>query len=1040
MPEPTWYKKKADIPTGYKYALARDYPKSAAKEYAVFREHQQLVEYLDTHHGSHLNEIILSEKVYLYFDIDMKADVKLNNVIGIFLLALRAFLKQVCNIDVFWVIGQNCHIGECVRKGKCSFHFVSHDIIVDSLLIHKKLALAFIDFILEYNFEDLLYHDPDTKRVECAVDASIYGTFRCFRCLHMSKTSVGVPLRPYKESSTKASDHLINCHDDNPDKIHITHAHVKYGREVATKTILKKISVDESDEDDGVCTTEIEKVKNLIQSNDRMKELLQTERINISYTYSLRDNRYSFLIDKSCRPICPFIKRMHTNNHLCVCYNATRNSMYLKCMSPKCLEKYHSMRYMLCPSTSVRDRVHDIANLDSLHTQQEAIQWTERYCEETMRDYPDNEFLCIRGGMGVGKTKALKKFAHSHFGTNTKVLVVTFSRNLAAKYAAEFGDMGFVSYQDVKSTIINDGKVIVCLDSLWRVVMRNPDYVIIDEALSVFLHFNSPLMQRSSENTTLLELLVHQAKHCFMLDACIDNGFMKNVVDYLAVHKKVPVHWIWNEYIRPTNRVAKIHYLKQSTYKSISKQIVQSKTIQNVIELIDAGKKVVVCSSTKKFTTILGALLKEKYSGLNICVINSDTSSSSDEIIDTNKWKEYDVLIYSPSITAGVSFEELHFDALVCFLANTHFTPTIDVTLQQLFRVRRLREGGMFIYMYDEPGSDRLPMDNDSIEHVLNTDNAILREYYKHINFYSQQRVENGVLVYDTDRLSYQILKGIIMMKNRSRVFYVDTLKRTLQEDYGIPCTKEDIVYDAIVDVGIIGEIDDIQNNLNTDIPFSTDLVVSEAEYYILCDKGDLNDVEKMQKRLFEFQHFMWKVENVDEEFYNKYVACKSAYKKYHKAQRFNKLVTSSEADINREFNTRMEAITMSYDPTMELFKNKYKDFYKKLICGSKLLKTIFTDEQWRTITTKKGLKIAESDLEEKYKRYLSTMTYRESQDFMNSFALHGEDKTAFMSTRKVLDDAFGIHYVRGHRSTTRAGYTDLYLIRDVPLGTPNNG
>lgn len=242
MPEPIWYKKKADIPVGYKYALARDYPnsKSAAKEYTVFPEYHDMVAYLDANLGSHLNEIILTDKVHLYFDIDMKADVKLDHVIGIFLLALRAFLKQVCNIDVFWVIGQNCQIAECIRKGKCYFHFVSHDFVVDSLFIHKKLSLAFIDFILEYNFEDLLYHDPDTKTVECSIDAGIYGNFRCFRCLHMSKSSVGVPLRPYKESSTKISDHLINFYEDNTDKTHITQAHVKVRARGSYKNYCEK--------------------------------------------------------------------------------------------------------------------------------------------------------------------------------------------------------------------------------------------------------------------------------------------------------------------------------------------------------------------------------------------------------------------------------------------------------------------------------------------------------------------------------------------------------------------------------------------------------------------------------------------------------------------------------------------------------------------------------------------------------------------------------------------------------------------------------
>ena len=37
-----------------------------------------------------------------------------------------------------------------------------------------------------------------------------------------------------------------------------------------------------------------------------------------------------------------------------------------------------------------------------------------------------------------------------------------------------------------------------------------------------------------------------------------------------------------------------------------------------------------------------------------------------------------------------MSFEESHFDSLVGYLVNSHFTPSVDIALQQLYRVRRL--------------------------------------------------------------------------------------------------------------------------------------------------------------------------------------------------------------------------------------------------------------------------------------------------------------------------------------------------------------
>jgi hypothetical protein len=61
----------------------------------------------------------------------------------------------------------------------------------------------------------------------------------------------------------------------------------------------------------------------------------------------------------------------------------------------------------------------------------------------------------------------------------------------------------------------------VCLDSLYRVTTKNFDTVVIDEAVAVFLHFNSTQMVKRAENSSLLELIVMQARSTYFMDAAL---------------------------------------------------------------------------------------------------------------------------------------------------------------------------------------------------------------------------------------------------------------------------------------------------------------------------------------------------------------------------------------------------------------------------------------------------------------------------------------------------------------------------------------
>jgi hypothetical protein len=188
---------------------------------------------------------------------------------------------------------------------------------------------------------------------------------------------------------------------------------------------------------------------------------------------------------------------------------------------------------------------------------------------------PVAPIVCVRAGMGLGKSESVKDLLQEHCAEGedeTRVLMVTFSCALADKAHHDFCDLGFINYQDeqgAENRLLDQTRIIVCLDSLFRVVTKNFDFVIIDEACSVMLHYNSPLMKQSCANALKLELLINEAAHVYFVDAMLDTTFMKNVIDFFCMTKSVQAVWVCNKYVRPSNR--KVHLVTDTGGPSASR-------------------------------------------------------------------------------------------------------------------------------------------------------------------------------------------------------------------------------------------------------------------------------------------------------------------------------------------------------------------------------------------------------------------------------------------------------------------------------------
>jgi hypothetical protein len=144
---------------------------------------------------------------------------------------------------------------------------------------------------------------------------------------------------------------------------------------------------------------------------------------------------------------------------------------------------------------------------------------------------------------------------------------------------------------------------------------------------------------------------------CILVDAALDTTFMANIVDYFGKSKNCKPHWIRSSTSDQATEISNYYYYAtQPDDCSVEESLVAS-AIKRVQNLLDRG--MVVCSSTKSFTELLGRFISDTMKDKRMLVYNSSRCGTSLEDVN-NLWIHYDLLVYSPSVSAGVSFTEHH--------------------------------------------------------------------------------------------------------------------------------------------------------------------------------------------------------------------------------------------------------------------------------------------------------------------------------------------------------------------------------------------
>lgn len=758
--------------------------------------------------------------------------------------------------------GTNCQLSQASTVTKTSVHLCCR-VRVASVIGHRSIAKSLIKFVTDAadRWPSLVTRTGD--KVDCVIDDSVYSQFRSFRMLKMVKYGRNNALTPMMGSSEDLVDHLVGYYasvhtslselpsplDGNGPLLQMCGTHARRdGR--PPNMILPPLAFVEL-EDVLNQWTSVRNAFPTVEGGLRIAAVTET-----AYEYRLR-------IDKRQNVPCVYANRTHANQQVYINLSKDRRSAEVICHDTECVAIMEQRGSIILSDNDWGSKgLYDgsSAHVGGLHAQSDNIDWNEDYNNPKMRDLPTGPLVCVLAGMGIGKTVRVKDVLKGSCKKKTKALVVTHSRSLAAKLYEDFKDLGFINYQN-SSGPINDAKIVVYLDSLYRVVTGHFDILVVDEAVAVFLHFNSTQMAQRAKNSFMTETLITQSKTTYLVDAGLDATFMKNIVDHFSAIKSITPIWIRNRRVRPSNKRATITVCNGPLGGIISEGSLVYAAATKVLELLQDGKKVACCSSTKKFTEILDEFIAERRPETRVKVYNSGTGSADLRHVD-QEWVKYDLLVYSPSISSGVSFVAEHFDCVVGYLVNSQFTPGVETSLQQLFRVRQLRDGGMHLFVHNARPGIALPCETDEIVALLTEDLMLASKHFvtNQLTFEAQVRFDTDHFEYDKSCMSWHVICGIIQTQNQSAMYFTDVLAGALTRDYAIPVERvgvQSAIGSRDLDLAIL------QNAAKTRaIPaFETIARVSGGQYDELKARTvELALEERAALRLYDCEHGIWGV------------------------------------------------------------------------------------------------------------------------------------------------------------------------------------
>lgn len=338
----------------------------------------------------------------------------------------------------------------------------------------------------------------------------------------------------------------------------------------------------------------------------------------------------------------------------------------------------------------------------------------------------NKKLVAIQSEKGTGKTSNLLQYLidNKKINNNTSVLVLSSRRTLGIKFFGDLEKYGFELYSEIEESDIFSKKIICQVDSLLRLKRSKFDIIIIDECESLARYLTGSHFKRNTKAgmvVNLLECFIRSTPNLYILDADLSDRCM----NYYTRTKNI------------TENDIQLIINKYQPYKEYTIVALEySQWLLKILDYLENKKKIVIAMASNNKAKDLEYKILDEYPDMKLLIIHRETSD--DEKMETvknvnDKWSEYDVIIYTPSVNMGISYDVIdNFDAIFGYgcsnsVAGQEFT-------QMLHRVRSPKEKNIYISVdMFRPYTDEDVLTYNQVEEIICSDHY-LTKYDLHSN------------------------------------------------------------------------------------------------------------------------------------------------------------------------------------------------------------------------------------------------------------------------------------------------------------------
>lgn len=416
--------------------------------------------------------------------------------------------------------------------------------------------------------------------------------------------------------------------------------------------------------------------------------------------------------------------------------------------------------------------------------------YNSRDCEDLPMDFNTH---ILKAEMGTGKTKTCIRYLQEH--TPRRVVIVSFRTTYADQAVKRYNDAGipFVDYRTFKGKSYPNTAthLVVQYESLHKFNCcpeTTPDLLILDELEQIFFQMDNNKPQRMTgtlmTNWRAFEWLLKYSRKCLVMDATADfrsYDLLKRARTNLTMQV--------NDYQPLAGRPMK-YWLNDTAMMS------------QIINDLAAGLRE-FCGILEE---MLDKLIKKIFGDAKkVGLYTSDTSAEDrKDIENVNEfWVNKDIVIYTPTISAAVSFEiENHFSKFYGYFVDSSCGP--KTCYQMMGRVRSVAEYNVCFCETQW----RVPETFADIEKFVTRKANMLHMYKDSEETIKAKRMDLIAKMTDDD-IQYQVVQGVLDE---------ETVKEAKRKDWSAEKKRlEDLAHVAALDYELApnGEYQFVNKNLH---------------------------------------------------------------------------------------------------------------------------------------------------------------------------------------------------------------------------------